>query len=180
MIPAVTMRTFSEEKKSGTLELLLTKPVSNLGLIIGKYLSGFTLVLLALIPTLIYYYSIYLLGNPLGNIDSAGVFGSYIGLALLGAVFTSVGIFSSSITENQIIAFIVGVFFCFFFYQGFSSISTLAIFGNNSLLIDQFGILYHYTAMSKGLIDSRNLIYFFSMIAFMLASTSLVLSSKKW
>lgn len=180
IIPAITMRSFAEEKKSGTLELILTKPVSDPGLIIGKFLSGFTLVVFALVPTLIYYYSIYRLGNPVGNIDSAGVFGSYIGLVLLGGVFTSIGVFASSITENQIVAFIVGVFFCFMMYQGFQSVSAIPSLSSQSLFINQLGILYHYTAMSRGLVDSRNLVYFISVITLMISSTYLVLSVKKW
>jgi len=180
IIPAITMRSFAEERKSGTLELLLTKPVSDMGLIMGKFLSGFTLVIFALLPTIVYYASIYFLGNPVGNIDSAGVFGSYIGLILLGGVFTSIGIFSSSITENQIVAFIIGVFLCFILYQGVQSISAIPGLSRQSLFIEQLGILHHYTAMSKGLIDSRNLIYFLSVISLMLSSTYLVLSVKKW
>ncbi|QHT69247.1 gliding motility-associated ABC transporter permease subunit GldF [Rhodocytophaga rosea] len=180
LIPAITMRTFAEEKKAGTLELLLTRPLSDWDIILGKYLASLLLIIFTLIPTLVYYYSVYTLGNPAGNIDSAGVFGSYIGLVLLGAVFTAIGIFASSISDNQITSFIVAAFLCFVLYAGFSSLTSLDALGEMAYFINQLGIDYHYKALSKGLIDSRNLIYFFSLIAFMLMATRLVLGSRKW
>ncbi|MEO1049970.1 MAG: gliding motility-associated ABC transporter permease subunit GldF [Bacteroidota bacterium] len=180
LIPAITMRSLAEEKKGGTIELLLTKPLTDWDIILGKYLSGFTLVLFALIPTTIYYYAIYQLGSPVGNIDTAGVIGSYIGLSLLGAVFTSFGIFASAISRNQIVSFIVAVFLCFFCYTGFDSLASIDVWGNWSRSLEQLGILYHYNAMSKGLLDTRNIIYFLSVIGIMLLSTNLVLGSRKW
>ena len=180
LIPAITMRSFAEEKKGGTLELLFTRPLTDWQIILGKYLAGWIIVILALVPTLIFYFSIYQLGSPVGNIDSAGVIGSYIGLVLLGAVFTSIGIFASAITENQIIAFIIAAFLCFIFFEGFGALSSLNIWGQASDYIAGLGILYHYQAMSRGLIDSRNLIYFLSVIALMLLFTRLVLGSRKW
>lgn len=180
LIPAITMRMFAEEKKSGTLELLFTRPLHDWEIIVGKYLAGFLLVLFSLIPTLLYYFSTYHLGNPVGNIDTAGTMGSYIGLVLLGGVFTSIGIFSSAFTENQVISFIVAVFLCFIAFSGFNSIASINIWGKYSYTIDQLGILYHYNSMSKGLIDSRNLVYFLSFIALMLFASNLVLGSRKW
>lgn len=180
LIPAITMKMFAEEKKAGTLEILFTRPLRDWQIIMGKYLAGFTLVLFSLLPTLLYYFTIYKLGNPPGNIDTAGTAGSYIGLLLLGGVFTSIGIFASSTTENQVISFIIAVFLCFIIFSGFNSISTLDIWDQHSYFIDQLGILYHYNSMSKGLIDSRNLIYFFSVITIMLLSTNLILGSRKW
>lgn len=180
LIPALTMRIFAEEKKAGTLELLFTKPLSDWQIILGKYFSGVFMVVFSLLPTLLYYFTISELGNPTGNIDSAGVAGSYIGLILLGGVFTSIGIFASAITENQIISFITAVFLCFIIFTGFSSIASLEIWGKFSLLIEQLGVLYHYRAMSKGLLDTRDIIYFLSVIGVMLLSTSLILSSRKW
>lgn len=180
LIPAITMRTFAEEKKAGTMELLLTRPLTDWDIILGKYLASLLLIVFTLLPTLVYYYSIYTLGNPAGNIDSAGVFGSYIGLVLLGAVFTAIGIFASSISDNQIISFIVAAFLCFILYAGFSSLTTLDAWGTSAYLINQIGIDYHYNALSKGLIDSRNVIYFLSIITLMLMSTRLVLGSRKW
>ncbi|MBX9851709.1 MAG: gliding motility-associated ABC transporter permease subunit GldF [Cytophagaceae bacterium] len=180
LIPAITMRTFAEEKKDGTIELLLTKPLTDWQIIIGKYLSSLTLVVFSLIPTLIYYYSVYKLGDPEGNIDSAAVTGSYTGLFLLGAVFTSMGIFSSVISGNQIVSFVVALVLCYIVYQGFFFVSSINAWGEFSTLIDQFGISYHYDALSKGLIDSRDVLYFLSVITIMLLLTKLILGSRKW
>ncbi len=180
LIPAITMRSFAEEKKAGTLELLFTQPITDFQIILGKYFASLLLVLFALLPTLLYYYSVYQLGSPKGNIDSAGVFGSYIGLIMLAAVFTAIGIFASAVTENQIVAFIVAIFLCFIIFTGFSSLSTLAFWGQSADLINSFGIEYHYQSLSKGLIDSRDMAYFFSIVATMTISTQLVLGSRKW
>jgi len=180
LIPAITMRMFSEEKRTGTMELLLTRPIRDIDIILGKYFAGVILVAFSILPTLLYYFTISYLGNPVGNIDTAGVTGSYFGLFLLGAVFTSIGIFSSSFTENQVTAFVIAVFLCFFLYFGFNAISGVAIFRNVSDTIDQLGILYHYNSMSKGLIDTRDLIYFLSIISGMLMLTNLILRSRKW
>ncbi len=180
LIPAITMRMFAEEKKSGTLELLLTQPLTEWQIILGKYFSGFLLVIFSLIPTLIYYFSLYQLGNPVGNIDTAGVAGSYVGLVLLGGVFTAIGLFASSLSENQIVAFIIAVFLSFILYSGFGSLAAIDVWGRFSSALEQLGILYHYNSMSKGLLDSRNLIYFFSVAIVMLMLTNLILKSRKW
>lgn len=180
LIPAVTMRSFAEEKKAGTMELLLTRPLTDWDIILGKYLACFLLILFTLLPTLIYYFSVYALGNPEGNIDSAGVAGSYIGLLLLAAVFTAIGIFASSISENQIVSFILAAFLCFVWFAGFSFLSSLSSGGESAFLLTWLGLDYHYQALSKGLIDSRNVIYFLSVIAGMLMATRLVLVSRKW
>ncbi len=179
LIPAITMRLFAEEKKGGTLELLLTRPLSEVQIIGGKFLAGFFLVFFTLLPTLLYYYSISALGNPAGNIDAAGVFGSYIGLLLLGGAFTAIGVLASALTENQIVAFILAVFLCFFFYTGFSSIAAINVWGKASLWLDQLGMLYHYNTLSKGLVDSRDVAYFASVILLFLLLTKLKLSSRK-
>lgn len=180
LIPAITMRMFAEEKKAGTIELLITKPLTDWEIIFGKYLSGFALVIFSIFPTLIYYWSVYQLGDPVGNIDTAGVMGSYIGLVLLGGVFTAIGVFSSAISTNQIVSFIIAVFFCFIIYSGLDSIASINDWGAFSSFIEQLGILDHYYAMSKGLIDTRDVIYFLSVISLMLLSTKLILSSRKW
>jgi ABC-2 type transport system permease protein len=180
LIPAITMRSFAEEKKSGTMELLLTKPLTDWDIILGKFFACFLLVLFALIPTVIYYFSISVLGNPAGNIDTPGVIGSYIGLALLGGVFCSVGMVASSITSNQIVAFILAAFLCFIIFTGFESIAIINLWSVNALFIKQLGILYHYDALSKGLIDSRNVIYFVSLGALMLMISKTVLSARSW
>lgn len=180
LVPAITMKTFAEEKKAGTIELLLTKPVSDWEIILGKFFANFLLVLFALAPTLLYYYSVYVLGNPPGNIDTPGVIGSYIGIAFLAAVFCAIGIFASSITPNQIVAFILAAFLCFLTFLGFDSISTMKIFSGEELLVKQLGILYHYDTMRKGLLDTRDVIYFLSMIFLMLSLTKLILGSRQW
>lgn len=180
LIPAITMRSFAEEKKSGTMELLLTKPLTDWDVILGKYLACFLLVLVALVPTVIYYFSLQALGNPTGNIDTPGVIGSYIGLVLLGSVFCAVGMVASSITSNQIVAFVLAAFLCFILFTGFDSAAAMDRWSASALMIKQFGLLYHYDALSKGLIDSRNVIYFVSVSALMLMISKIILSSRSW
>ncbi|GAA4430820.1 gliding motility-associated ABC transporter permease subunit GldF [Pontibacter saemangeumensis] len=180
LIPAITMRTFAEEKREGTIELLLTKPLTDLELVLGKYFAALLLALFALVPTLLYYYSVYALGSPQGNIDSAAVVGSYIGLVFLAGVFTAIGVFASSVSDNQIISFVVAVFLCYIIFTGFDLISSIPFWGSSSYLISQLGISYHYAAISKGLIDSRDVLYFLSVIAVMILATKLVLESRKW
>ena len=180
LIPAITMRMFAEEKRGGTMELLLTKPLSDWQIIFGKYFSGWVLVCFALLPTLIYYFSVYALGDPPGNLDTAGVIGSYIGLALLGAVFTSVGILASAMSSNQIVSFIIAVFLCFLLYAGFDSLASIDVWGQSSTIFEQLGIVYHYNSMSKGLLDTRDIIYFISVIAVMLLITRIILGSRRW
>lgn len=180
LIPAITMRSFSDEYKSGTIEWLLTKPLTDWQIILGKYMAAFFLVLVALIPTVIYYYSIYNLGNPIGNIDSSAVTGSYIGLILLSGSFTGIGILASSLSKNQITSFLLAVFVSFIMYSGFNSLSNINVWAGYSEILDQLGIIYHYNALSRGLVDSRNIIYLLSNIFFMLLSTKLVLGVRKW
>jgi len=180
LIPAITMRSFAEESKGGTLELLLTKPLSDWDIILGKFFACFLLVILSLVPTLIYYFSVYALGNPVGNIDTPGVVGSYIGLVMLGAVFCAIGIFASSITHNQIVSFILAAFLCYFLFAGFESLSLVNVWSANALFIRELGLLYHYDALSRGLIDSRNLIYFATVMAVMLLATRIILGSRSW
>lgn len=177
LVPAITMRSLAEEKKLGTLELLMTKPLTESDIVLGKFFASLLLVVIALVPTVIYYFTIYQLGNPAGNLDTPGVIGSYIGMILLGGVFCSIGIFASSITPNQIVSFMVAAFLCFVFYMGFDSLAALF---DQGLLVKQLGILYHYESMSRGLIDSRDLIYFFSITGIMLLSAKIVLSSRSW
>ena len=174
------MRSFAEEKKSATLELLLTKPLSLNELILGKFFAGLILILIALLPTLVYVISIYLLGNPVGNIDMGGTWGSYLGLIFLSASFLAIGIFSSSITSNQIVAFILATFLAFFFFIGFESIATFKLFGSLDSLFINLGINAHYLSMSRGVIDSRDLVYFIALILVFFLSTKLVIKSRLW
>jgi len=180
LVPAITMRMFSEEKKSGTIEILFTRPLSDYEIILGKYLASVVLVLFSLIPTLLYYYSIYTLGSPPGNIDTAGVIGSYIGLALLGSVFASIGLLASSLTENQVVAFILSVFLCFIFYDGFQSMAAINVWSKVTALINRLSIAYYYNDLSRGLIDMTSILYFLSVIAYMLLLTKFVTGRRKW
>ena len=175
LIPAVTMRSFSDEKKQGTLELLLTKPISNLNIVLGKYFGAFILILIALLPTLLYVYTIYQLGNPIGNLDPGSTLGSYFGLLFLIAAYTSIGIFSSTLSDNQIVAFITSVFLCFCFNIGFEGFAEFV----SSHFIEQLGMSAHYKSMSRGVLDTRDIIYFLSITIFFLTLTKLNINSKK-
>lgn len=180
LIPAITMRSFAEEKKSGTLEWLLTKPLNEWQIIMGKFLAAWFLVFLALLPTVAYVASIWILGSPSGNLDLAGISGSYLGLLLLSAVFASIGIFGSSITDNQLVAFVLAVFFCFFFYSGFSSLVGINVWSAVAPILEYLSLDYHFQALGKGLIDMRNVVYFFSVTAAALFSTQLSLQARHW
>ena len=180
LIPSVTMRLFADENKSGTIELLLTKPLTDLQIILAKYFAGVVLVLLVLIPTIVFYISIYFLGSPVGNIDIGGSWGSYLGLLFLASGFVAIGLFSSSLSDNQVISFIISVFLCFIFFIGFDFISSLELFGSVDLLIMKLGINEHYSSMSRGVIDSRDALYFLSLTAIFLMFTRIKLSSRKW
>jgi len=173
LIPAITMRSLAEETRTGTLELLLTKPITNVDLVLGKFLANWSLVLLTLLPTLIYYYSIYQLGNPVGNIDSAAVAGSYIGLLLFSGAVVSMGLLASALNENQIVAFILGVFLAFIWYIGFGAISQLLETGIVAELLLWISLDEQYLSLGKGLVDSRNIIYLLSLTAFFLVMTLL-------
>jgi ABC-2 type transport system permease protein len=180
MIPALTMRSLSEEQKEGTYELLATRPLTEWQIVWGKYLACVVIVLFALIPTLVYYYTVYELGATVGNVDSGAVIGSYIGLFLLAASFVAMGIFASSITKNQIIAFAIGVFLCFFAFNAFDSLSRLLTFSSVDTLISSLGINEHYQSISRGVLDTRDLIYFLSFIGLFLVLTKTVIGGRKW
>ncbi|MEO6851992.1 MAG: gliding motility-associated ABC transporter permease subunit GldF, partial [Mucilaginibacter sp.] len=158
LIPAITMRSLAEERREGTFELLLTRPLTDGQIVLGKFLASLLLVLFALIPTLLYYVSVYNLGTPQGNIDTGAVIGSYIGLFLLGACFTAIGLFASAVSKNQIIAFVISVSLCFVFYIGLDFLGTIPIIENLSL--QNLGITEHYESVSRGVLDTRDLVYF--------------------
>ncbi|MBK8968101.1 MAG: gliding motility-associated ABC transporter permease subunit GldF [Saprospiraceae bacterium] len=181
LIPAVTMRTFAEETQAGTIELLVTRPVSDWQIVGGKFLACLTLVVFALLPTVLYYITVYQLGATPGNLDSGGIWGSYIGLIFLAAAFVSIGIFASSLTNNQIVAFLLAAFLCFFIFMAFDYLSRLPIFfGKTDDLVQAFGIQYHYNSMSRGVLDTRDLVYFLSLSAVFLAATVLSLGRRRW
>jgi ABC-2 type transport system permease protein len=177
LVPAVTMRSFSDEKKQGTLELLLTKPVSHLQIVLGKYVGALVLILIALLPTLLYVYSIYKLGSPVGNLDLGSVTGSYFGLLLMAAAYTAIGVFSSTLSDNQIVAFIIAVFICFFFYFGFEGLANFNLFGD-AFRLEKLGMDDHYKSISRGVIDTRDLLYFISVIVFFVLITSRRIGTK--
>jgi ABC-2 type transport system permease protein len=180
LIPAITMRSFSEEKKTGTIELLLTRPLTEMQIVLAKYLAGVSLVVISLLPTLIYYYSVHQLGYPKGNLDTGGMWGSYIGLLFLGAGFVSVGTFASAISENQVIAFIMALLLCFITYVGFDFISASGVFGKYDSFVKGLGMNQHYVSMSRGVIDTRDIIYFLSIICVFNFLSKIVLQSRKW
>ena len=181
LIPAITMRTFAEEQQNGTIEFLTTKPLRDMQIIFGKYWACLLLVAFALIPTLIYYITIYQLGSPKGNLDSGAIAGSYIGLLLLGAVFVSIGIFASSLTNNQIISFLLAAFLCFFVHWGFDYLSELPVFlGNGDDIVQMLGMDYHYRSISRGIVDLADVVYYISTITLFLLLTKLVLEKRKW
>jgi ABC-2 type transport system permease protein len=181
LIPAVTMRSLAEEKQTGTIELLVTRPVTDWQIVGGKFLAAFILVVIALLPTWLYYFSVWQLGAPQGNIDFGGTMGSFIGLLFLAGAFVSIGIFASSLTNNQIVAFVLATFLCFFVYLAFDYLSRLPIFfGKTDDIIQSLGIDYHYNSISRGSLDTRDIIYFLSVIAFFFAATLLSLGKRKW
>ena len=177
LIPAITMRSLAEERKEGTFELLLTRPLTDGQIVLGKFFACVLLVLFALIPTLVYYYSVYTLGNPQGNIDTGAVIGSYIGLFLLGSGFVAIGLFASSVSKNQIIAFTIAVFLSYFFYSGFDSLSSLLSLQN--LGLQNLGITTHYQSVSRGVLDTRDLCYFICLSALFIWFTLAVIKIQR-
>lgn len=169
LIPAVTMRSFSDEKKQGTLELLLTKPLTIWEIVNGKFLAAVALIIMAIIPTFIYVVTISKLGMPEGNIDMGSTIGAYFGLLFLIGAYAAIGIFSSTLSDNQIVAFIVAVFVCFFFYFGFEGIAT--ILPSLSTYITALGMQDHFKSMGRGVIDTRDILYFASIMVLFLSFT---------
>jgi ABC-2 type transport system permease protein len=180
LIPAITMRSFSEEKRTGTIELLFTKPISDLTIILTKYLAGVTLVAISILPTLVYYLTVHQLGDPVGIVDDGATITSYFGLLLLGACLVAVGIFASSITSSQIISFIIAMFLSWFLFLGLDLAAVYSQFGGLDLVLRNLGMMEHYTACQKGVLDTRDLIYFLTFITVFILSTRLVLQSRKW
>ncbi|TXC81970.1 gliding motility-associated ABC transporter permease subunit GldF [Luteibaculum oceani] len=180
LIPAITMRFFSEEKRTGTIELLLTKPISELQIVMGKFLAGVVLVICALLPTLVFYFSLSSLAIPEGNVDNGAILGSYIGLLFLASSFVAIGTFASSLSDSQIISFLIAVFLCFFCYTGFGSIASFKWFGALDSVILNLGMEIHYESISKGVIDTRDVVYFFSVSFIFIMLTRFVLEGRKW
>ena len=181
IIPAICMRTFAEEQQTGAIELLVTKPLREWDIVFGKYLASLTLVVFALLPTVLYYYTIYQLGDPVGNIDRGGTLGSFIGLLFLAMSFVAIGLFASSLTRNQIVSFLLATALCFWMYFGFDYLSALPVFyGKSDAFVQSLGMQQHFNSLGRGLLDSRDLIYFLSITGFFLLLTLMNLERRKW
>lgn len=178
LVPAITMRLFADEKKSGTIELIFTSPLSEIEVILGKYLAGISLVIFSILPALIYFITIGFLGSPQWNIDTGAFWGSFIGLFFLASVYTGIGVFASSLSENQIVSFLISMIIAFFIFIGFEAISSLEMWGNFGNIIEILGINYHYKSMSRGVIDSRDIIYFVSVSIIFITATWQVIRRK--
>jgi len=166
LIPAITMKSFADELHQGTIEILKTRPITDWQIVLGKFSASLLLVIVALIPTLTYVYTVYQLGDPVGNIDTGSTWGSYIGLLFLAAAYTAIGMFTSTLSKNQIVAFILAVFIVFFLFYGFDVIANS--FGNQSTAIRKLGMNAHFKSISRGVIDSRDVLYFLSVTLFFL------------
>jgi len=177
LIPAISMRSLAEERRSGTWELLQTSPLSLVQIVLAKYLALLLLVVLALLPTLSYAYSISLLGNPPGNLDWAGFFGSWLGLLMIGATFAAVGLFASSLTSQQVAAFVLGVFLCFVLYFGLTALAGM-VPGDLAYWVEELSLSYRYASLSRGVVDSRDLFFLLGMIWIFLGATVLILKKK--
>ncbi|CAA0212961.1 gliding motility-associated ABC transporter permease subunit GldF [Tenacibaculum maritimum] len=175
LIPAITMKSFADEFSSGTIESLRTKPLTDWQIVLGKFLASLLLIVLALLPTLTYVYTVYALANPTGKIDLGGTIASYIGLLFLAATYTAIGLFTSTFSKSQIVAFIASACITFFFFYGFDAMAGLF---DNSYAIQQLGIYEHFKSVSRGVIDSRDLVYFISITFFFLFITKIQLTNE--
>lgn len=171
LAPAVTMQLFADEQDKGTIELLYTKPIRKTSIVLGKFLAGFTLMLIALLPTLLWYVSVLLLAEPIGNVDSGAFWGSFIGLVFLAATYVAIGVFASALSKNQLVAFVVAVILCFVFLYGFELVSALFSSGSVADVVERFGINAHYQSMSRGVLDSRDILYFVTLQSLFLLFT---------
>ena len=179
LIPAITMRSIAEERRTGTIELLFTRPISDLKILLAKYFAGVTLLIIAIIPTFVYYISMYNLGNPVGIIDTGATLTSYLGLILLGSTFVAIGIFASSITNSQIVAFILGMFLCWIFYDGLNLIGSFNQMGSFDSVIQYCGMTYHFDSIKRGVADTSDLVYFISIIFLFIYSALTVIKTLK-
>ena len=180
LIPALCMRLFTDEKKSGTIELLLTRPISDFKIVLSKFFSALLLVMFSLLFCLIYYLSVYYLGKPIGSIDVGAFWGSFLGLFFLAIAYVSLSVFAGSLTDNQIIAFLLSLVLCFSFYIGFDYLSELLVFQSFQTEIINIGISEHYRSLSRGVVDSRDVSYFIALSLVFLLATRTVLQSRKW
>lgn len=179
LIPAITMRSFAEERKNGTIELLFTRPISDLQIVLAKFLAGVTLVLISLLPTMVYFATMYYLGDPVGIIDEGATIVSYIGLLLLGSAFVAIGIFSSSITSSQIVAFILAMFLCWFFFNGLELIGSFSTVGSLDKFFKYCSLNYHFDSIKRGVVDTSDMLYFAGIISLFIAASLSVIKSLK-
>lgn len=181
LIPAVTMRSFADEFRGGTIEWLSTKPLSEMDIIAGKYLASVALIIFAIIPTLVYIYTVSNLSAIPNSLDTGGIAGSYIGLLFLAASFAAIGVFCSSLTNNQVVSFLISLFACYLLYSGFESLSKLSSFvGGIDYYLSMIGMSFHYNSISRGVVDTRDVLYFLSVIALFLSLTRLSLNRRTW
>jgi ABC-2 type transport system permease protein len=180
LVPAITMRMVAEEKRLGTMELIFTRPVSDRSVVYGKFLASLMLVLLSLLPGIVYYITVYIYGETPGNIDRGGTFGAFTGLFFLAAIYASVGIFSSSLTGNQVIAFIISVVICFILFTGFDSLAYLPGLSKIDELVISLGINEHYKSVSRGVIDIRDIAYYLTVVIIFNEASRVSLLSRKW
>jgi ABC-2 type transport system permease protein len=179
LIPAITMRMFAEEKRMGTLEMLITRPITTSSIVIAKYLAALCLVTITLLPTLLYFYSVYQLGNPAGNIDTGATWGSFLGLLFLASVYISIGLLASILTSNQVVSFLISITLSYIVFLGFDFIATSGSTIGFQNFFFKLGIHQHYQSISRGVIDSRDLFYFIAATLFFLYATRLCLLNPK-
>lgn len=181
LIPAITMRALAEERQTGAIELLVTRPITDRAIVLGKFFACLSLVVVALLPSLLYCYTVYTLAQPVGNIDVGGTVGSYLGLLFLSMAFVAVGLFASAVTTNQIVSFLLALALTFWLYFGFDYLAALpAFYGNGDRLLSSLGMQDHFASLGRGLIDTRDVVYFISLTAFFLLLTVLSLRRRLW
>jgi len=180
LVSAITMKSISDEKRLGTLEILTTKPITDTAIIAGKFFASVTLIAIAIVPTLFYFYAVYQLATPIGNVDIGAAIGSYFGLILLAACYASIGMFSSSLTDNQIVALITSMLLNFFFFGVLSMLGEASWLNFVGKSLEWFGLEFHYDSISRGLVDTRDVIYFVGFILVFLGLTKIVFESRKW
>ena len=180
LVSAITMKSISDEKRLGTLEILTTKPITDTAIIAGKFFASVTLIAIAIVPTLFYFYAVYQLATPIGNVDIGATIGSYFGLILLAACYASIGMFSSSLTDNQIVALITSMLLNFFFFGVLSMLCEASWLNFIGKSLEWFGLEFHYDSISRGLVDTRDVIYFVGFILVFLGLTKIVFESRKW
>ncbi|GAB5419191.1 MAG: gliding motility-associated ABC transporter permease subunit GldF [Crocinitomicaceae bacterium] len=179
LIPAITMRSIAEERRTGTIELLFTRPISDFKILLAKYLASVSLLVIALLPTLVYYISMHNLGSPVGIMDDGSAMASYFALILLGASFIAVGIFASALTSSQIVAFILAMFLCWLLFQGFDLLGSFNLLGSVDGVIKYMGMTSHYFEMTEGKVNTKDVIYFLTIIVLFIFGALTVIKSLK-